>query len=179
MLFLINVCGSYFGYFWYSNQLASTERSLWLFVPDSPLASSLMTLAMLVLLAGKRPAAALLVAYTAVIKYGMWAVIMITDYWVKGGVFSGMDLVLWLSHLGMALEGALFMRKEDVTLASVAAIGTWMLTNDYMDYARGLHPNLFFTGQWLLAMITAVGMTLVQVLYLWRKYYRQLRVISN
>ncbi|MHB1420124.1 MAG: DUF1405 domain-containing protein [Bacillota bacterium] len=178
-LFLINACGSFSGYFWYSNQLVSTEHSLWLFIPDSPLASSMMALAMLILLTGKRPSAVLLAAYTAVIKYGLWAVILITDYWLKGGAFKGIDLMLWTSHLGMALEGVLFLRKETVTSAAVASISIWMLLNDYMDYARDLHPYLFYAGQWLLAMASAVGMTLIEALYLWRKCYHRLRVSSS
>lgn len=159
-LVIINFLGSLYGYYWYSGQLAETSVSWWLFVPDSPLATTLFTLMAALWLLGNRSSLFAALACIACIKYGLWAVVLITDFWASGGGVFPTEVMLWLSHLGMALEGWLFLRRLKVTLAAGAAIAAWMALNDIVDYVFGLHPYLFLPGQFGLALITAVSMTL-------------------
>ncbi len=158
-LFMINFLGSIYGYCWYSGQLAETPLSVWLFVPDSPLATTLLTIMAVLWLLGYRSSLLAALAGTACIKYGLWAVMMITDFWASGGGVFPTEVMLWLSHLGMALEGWLFLRRLRVTLVTGAGIAAWMALNDIMDYSFGLHPYLFLPGQFNLALATAVIMT--------------------
>jgi uncharacterized membrane protein YpjA len=158
-LVLINALGSVYGYYWYHEQLAATPYHLWLFVSDSPLSSTLFTLALLI--RGNGPLRRLfqVVAFTAAIKYGLWAIVIITDYWVLYKNVEYTEIMLWVSHLGLAAEGIIFLKTMQFERVISYIAGIWMLLNDIMDYYTGLHPYLFASGQELLAMITALILT--------------------
>jgi len=164
VLFAINAAGSVYGYYWYRLQLAREPVYLWPFVTDSPLSSTLFTAALLLMLLGKRVPWFELWACTAVIKYGVWAMVVIGDFWLQGGAVTITEAMLWLSHAGMALEGFLFLRHLKLKPAAPVVLGLWMLFNDYLDYGWGLHPYLFAPGQDALALVTAVGLSILLAL---------------
>lgn len=169
LLIIVNALGSVWGYLWYRQQLAETPWPFWIFTPDSPLSTTLMAVALLTLLVGRPSALFLLLAYTAVIKYGLWAIVLITDYWLRGGPIAFTESMLWLSHLGMAVEGFLYLRHLRVTAGQAIFTGVWMALNDFMDYGLGLHPYLFLPEQRTLAMASAVALTVMLFLAGWRK----------
>lgn len=86
---------------------------------------------------------------------------MITDYWLNGGPPALIETMLLLSHLGMAAEGAIFLKTYRVGINVVIISGSWMLVNDLLDYGVGLHPYLFMAGQDTLAMIAAFALTIL------------------
>lgn len=158
-LVIINALGSGYGYYWYHEQLAATPFYYWPFVPDSPLASTFFTLALLI--PGNSALRRLFqtIAFTAAVKYGIWAVVIISQYWIKGGPVEFTEVMLWLSHLGMAVEGGIFLKTLQLDRMVVSITGMWMLLNDLMDYYAELHPYLFAPGQEFLAAITALSLT--------------------
>lgn len=158
-LVFINLLGAGYGYYWYHEQLAATSFSLWLFVSDSPLSSTLFALALL--LRGNSPLRQLfqLIAFTSVIKYGLWAIAIITHYWALYGNVGYIEIMLWVSHLGMAAEGIIFLKTLQFERVIVYITGIWMLVNDIMDYYAGLHPYLFAAGQERAALLTALLLT--------------------
>lgn len=160
-LLVINVLGSAYGYFWYREQLAETPFYLWPFVPDSPLSTTLFAAALLLHLSGADKTMFQVLACTVSIKYGIWAVMMITHYWSSGGPVAPTETMLWLSHLGMAAEGAIFLRTYRFQINVVMITGAWMLVNDLMDYGAGLHPYLFMAGQDTLARFSAFTLTIL------------------
>ena len=160
-LLVINVLGSIYGFYWYREQLAATPFCLWLFVPDSPLSSTLFSTALLFHLLGVTKTLFQVLACTVSIKYGIWAVIMISNYWSSGSPVAPTETMLWLSHLGMALEGAVFLKTYSFGMYAVIITGAWILVNDLMDYTAGLHPYLFMNGQDTLAMVTALVLTVL------------------
>lgn len=158
-LLAINFLGSIYGYIWYKGQLSETPAAVWLFVPDSPLATTFFALVMFLALYGICNNFLGALAFTACIKYGLWAVALITHYWYSGGEVRPEEAMLWLSHLGMALEGWIFLRFLRVTGGVAMGIVLWMGINDFVDYAGGLHPYLFMPGQLGLAAASALGLT--------------------
>ncbi|MET0960494.1 MAG: DUF1405 domain-containing protein, partial [Psychrobacillus psychrotolerans] len=46
LLFIVNLFGTIYGYYWYKGQLSQTETKFLLFVPDSPTASLFFTIAL-------------------------------------------------------------------------------------------------------------------------------------
>jgi uncharacterized membrane protein YpjA len=160
-LLVINVLGSIYGYFWYRQQLSETPFYLWPFVPDSPLSSTLFAAALLFHLTGATKPLFQVLACTVSIKYGIWAVILITHYWLSGGPVTPTETMLWISHLGMAAEGAIFLRTYKFGITAIIISGAWMLVNDLMDYGAGLHPYLFMAGQDTLAMVAAFTLTVL------------------
>ncbi|MCL6635581.1 MAG: DUF1405 domain-containing protein [Peptococcaceae bacterium] len=82
------------------------------------------------------------------------------------------ETMLWISHLGMAVEGAVFLKTLLPGSGLIFLTGSWMLLNDLMDYGVGLHPYLFTSGQEPLALAAALALTLLitAVLVLQKRY---------
>ncbi|SFG62505.1 Uncharacterized membrane protein YpjA [Desulfotomaculum arcticum] len=165
-IILINIAGSAYGLYWYRAQLAGTPAHLWLLVVDSPLATAFFALALLLVIAGRRPGLVVAAACATTIKYGLWTVGVITHYWLTGGQFSAIEAMVWIYHLGLVLEGFIFLRKTPLPVYAVVGTAGWMALNDYMDYVRGLHPYLFAPGQEAAALGLAAGLTVLSVILL-------------
>lgn len=158
-LVFINLLGSLYGYYWYHGQLSTIPYYLWIFVSDSPLSTTLFALALLMRGNGLLRRLFQVVAFTATIKYGIWAVVIITHYWALYGNLEYTEIMLWLTHLGMAVEGIIFLKTLQFERVIGYISGMWMLLNDIMDYYAGLHPYLFAEGQELAALVTALVLT--------------------
>lgn len=106
-----------------------------------------------------------LLACAALIKYGLWAVVVIGDYWIKGASVTWIEALLFLSHLGMAAQGYLFLRHWPFYLYQGFLVGIWLMLNDYVDYILGWHPYLFRGDQVPLAAATAIVLSVFWFLY--------------
>ena len=80
----INFFSSLYGYYWYHQQLAATPWYLWLFVPDCPLAATLMAVALGIYLLARRNTLFQFMTYTILLKYGFWTVFVFALYWGAG-----------------------------------------------------------------------------------------------
>ncbi|MGI6285829.1 DUF1405 domain-containing protein [Neomoorella humiferrea] len=159
-LVFINLAGSLYGYYWYREQLAHTPVIWWPFIPDSPLATTLFGLAVLFNYWEREGNLLQIIAAAAVIKYGLWAMIIISDFWLAGAPVTAVEAGLWLSHLGMVIEGCIFLRHWPVYLRDLFPAFLWLGLNDFVDYWLGMHPYLFAPGQEGLALFTAVLLSL-------------------
>lgn len=166
-LIVINLLGSVYGYYWYGGQLQNTPVQLWLFTFDSPLSTTLFALALAGILAGLDGRLLQLIAYTGVIKFGIWAAVVIVDYWVAGGAPTLVVALLLLSHLGMALEGWVFIRHLYVRPWSLIVLALWFGIGDYLDYVIGIHPWLYYPGQFMVAAVTAAALSVILLVYVW------------
>ncbi|MFC4078068.1 DUF1405 domain-containing protein [Salinithrix halophila] len=146
-LFLINLLGTFYGYYWYKNQLAVTELRFLPFVPDSPTASAAFTLVLLLYLLNRRSPLMEAFAGVTLFKYGIWAVAMI----VAGAERADMpflealhwtDWMLMASHLGMAIQGVLYSRFFTYDWRHLFIVAAWVLLNDTLDYGWNVHPWL-------------------------------------
>lgn len=155
LLFIVNFLGTIYGYIWYGGQLELTAvtKPLWMlvFVPDSPTASLFFTLALLYLLFPPTGKSKLVrygrmfiegLAVVCSVKYGVWAVAIILAGIYQGGDIYATDMMLIVSHLGMAIEALLYMRFMTVSKSMLAAATCWLLLNDTADYTYGIYPNL-------------------------------------
>lgn len=167
-MIIIDILGSFYGYYWYRYQLAENAVYWWLFIPDSPLATTLTAVALLLVLQHRNKAVLFqLLAYTAIIKYGIWAVVLISHFALSGAYIAPEIWMLWFSHLGMAAEGFIYLRHLEVNLRQVALVCGWMLFNDYLDYGLGLHPYLYAASQWKIALFSAlllsIGLSILKI----------------
>lgn len=167
VLIVINILGSVYGYYWYSGQLEVTPVYLWLFTFDSPFSTTLFALALTGILLGYNNRLLQLVAYTGVIKFGIWAAVVILDFWVAGGTPTIIVSLLFLSHLGMALEGWVYIRHLYVPPGYLILLALWFGVGDFLDYFVGIHPYLYYPGQFTVAAVTAVLLSIVLLLYVW------------
>jgi len=168
-LIVINLAGSVYGYYWYAQQLASTPFYYWPFVSDSPFSTTLFTFALIARLRGWRNDWLPVVAFVCCLKYGFWAVVLISHYWFAKGTVTPVETALWLSHWGMVLEGWAYLHTLELKRTAVVGSVFWLAANDFLDYAGGLHPYLFTSGQLPVAMVTAIGLTLMITLILFFK----------
>lgn len=133
MLFFINLIGSVYGFYWYRQQVSETPGILKVFVPDSPTASLLFTLALLMIIIKKPKPFMTLVACGWLIKYGLWAVIINTHFLLMGGDYTFTNFHLTLSHLGMAAEGFLFLNKSEFNINHILTLTALMLISDIVE----------------------------------------------
>lgn len=173
----INLLGSVYGYYWYKDQLLTTPARFLLFVPDSPFSTTLFTVMLLFILVGRRKPLLELFACAGVIKYGIWAAVINFQLIPAGFEFNIINFMLATSHLGMAVEGIIYIRHIKITRTLIGVTLLWMLLNDYMDYQVGVHPYLYDQSQWGIALWTALILTGgILLLMIW---LRKTRIISR
>src|SRR5689334_3768700 len=76
LLFIINLCGTIYGFYWYKSQLAITPTIFLPFVPDSPTASLFFTIFLAFFIFGRNIPYIEALAVITLFKYGIWAVVM-------------------------------------------------------------------------------------------------------
>lgn len=60
----------------------------------------------------------------------------------QGDPTSWQDIMLTVSHLGMAAEVLLFARCYSFSRTAILLVGIWTFWNDFMDYQKGIYPWL-------------------------------------
>lgn len=168
-LVVINAGGSVYGYYWYHQQLASTPIYYWLFVADSPFSTTLFAVALVARLRSLRESWFSVLAFVCCLKYGLWAVIIISHFWLTKEMITPLEIMIWLSHWGMVLEGWAYLRSMNFRRPAVLVSVFWLAINDAMDYVLGLHPYLFSAGQEPVAAVSAMGLTFIIFFILWGK----------
>ena len=178
-LIIINILGSVYGYYWYRYQLVETQLKYWIFVPDSPLATTLFAISLIIIVLTGRESWLHGIAYSGVMKYGFWAVILITHFWITSGNIRFTEAVLWVSHLGMVFEGLVYFRHWEVVKFRLAAIVMWFGVWDYVDYALNLHPYLYHSQQRFLALSSAVALSGILIFWALKKYSKKIQQVGK
>jgi uncharacterized membrane protein YpjA len=169
ILFVINFFGTIYGFIWYGNQLADTPPYLRLFVPDSPTGSGLFTLVLFTYLIGRHIPVLEALAGITNFKYGVWAVGVIIAGWLLGNEVNWQDVMLLVSHTGMAVESALYARFYKLSWLPVGIAALWTLNNDFLDYVMDIHPWLPdelvpYTG---IVGLCTVLLSLISIFIIW------------
>jgi uncharacterized membrane protein YpjA len=168
ILFIVNLFGSIYGFYWYKDQLAVSPAILWPFVPDSPTATALFTIALYLYLIKTPKTLLTLIACGWLIKYGIWAAIINTHFLLIGGSYTFTNFHLTISHLGMAVEGILFAGDLRISRAHGVLLLVLMVLSDVIDYVLNIHPWLFDETQYSVALTSAVMLTAIIGLYVIR-----------
>ena len=165
LLILVNLLGSLWGFNWYYWQLHETPVILWPVVPDSPGSTLLFSLFLIGLWFGRRWPWLEGIVYTAMVKYGLWTVIIFLHYWTATGDITWESIYLSSSHLGMAVEALLFLHYYRPGWL-YGVIGTaWLFFNDWMDYGPfQTHPTL--PGPQFIGWVADVAVALTIVSFL-------------
>ncbi|GEN31800.1 putative membrane protein YpjA [Cerasibacillus quisquiliarum] len=140
LLFIINLLGTIYGFYWYKYQLAITPAKFLIFVPDSPTASLFFTIFLLFFIFGRNVPYIEALALITLFKYGVWAVVMnLLSLYIDGSL-SPQGYMLIISHALMAVEGLLYVRFYKVKLKHLVVASIWTLHNDVIDYVYGMMP---------------------------------------
>ncbi|BCJ85414.1 DUF1405 domain-containing protein [Effusibacillus dendaii] len=142
ILFWINLMGTVYGYYWYKEQMAETAWPLLPFVPDSPTASLLFTLLLAVWLLRRTSPILEALALMTCFKYGVWCVAVLLLYGIDDGYISEPNIMLIVSHAGMAIEVLLYSFMYRFRTRHVWVGAAWLLINDFFDYVFHVHPYL-------------------------------------
>ncbi|GFR36908.1 hypothetical protein PRECH8_02040 [Insulibacter thermoxylanivorax] len=154
--------GTVYGYYWYWNQLVDTfyHISPWLLpiVPDSPTASLFFTFAVLYLaydrhrgrLGGIEQGARIgfvrgfveAFAMVTMVKYGIWAVVIIYWAYALGEPYHWQHGMLTASHLAMVFAACVYGRFFRYRLLHLAWVALWTIMNDIIDYRLAVYPWL-------------------------------------
>lgn len=140
LLFIVNLLGTIYGYYWYESQLSNTEPKFLLFVPDSPTASLFFTIALLGWLWKKNWKLIEALALITLVKYGVWAVVMNIWTYAENDYLGWMGWMLVASHFAMALQAVLYIPFYKFTFIHIFIAAVWTLHNDVIDYVFGQMP---------------------------------------
>lgn len=140
LLFIVNLLGTIYGYYWYGSQLAITEPKFYLFVPDSPTASLFFTIALLGWLFKKNWKLVEVLALITLVKYGLWAVVMNIWTYIETGSIGWMGWMLVISHFAMALQAILYIPFYRFKWIHILIASIWTVHNDIIDYVFDQMP---------------------------------------
>jgi uncharacterized membrane protein YpjA len=137
VVLLINVTGTLFGLYYYWEQLGMTPWYLWLAVPDCPLYTLLMAIALTLILIGKPWTTLNAITAVGTTMYGTWTVIVLLwfgeIFFSQGNVEPTMQRLI--SHGAMAFEGVLllpYLTKAKPLHWALTAL--WFVALDSVDY---------------------------------------------
>ncbi|MEE6451870.1 DUF1405 domain-containing protein [Gottfriedia acidiceleris] len=155
-LFIINVLGTIYGYYWYKSQLEITPGWLKLFVPDSPTASLFFCIVLLLFILNKRNGLIEALAYVSLMKYGIWAVIMNGMVLYLSGGLDAVAYLLIFSHGAMAIQAVLYARTFLVKKWHLTVASIWILQDVIFDYVFGTMPEYYMLSDYRIwiALIT-------------------------
>lgn len=141
IMFLVNLFGTIYGYYWYRYQLFDTPVQFFLFVPDSPTASLFFVLVLIGFILRRNFPLIEALAIVTLFKYGIWAVVMnILVLMVNGGLpWEGYMLIA--SHFGMAVQGLLYAPYYRFKIWHLVVAALWTFHNDVIDYVYGMMPR--------------------------------------
>lgn len=137
VVLLINIAGSFLGLYYYWDQLAMTPWYLWLAVPDCPLYTFFMAIALTLILIGKPWNTFNAITAVGLSMYGTWTVLVLLYFgeFFFSPAFATGSWERLVSHGGMALEGFLLLPYLTKTKPfSWAVTALWFLVLDSVDY---------------------------------------------
>ncbi|MEZ3142935.1 DUF1405 domain-containing protein [Halobaculum sp. MBLA0143] len=145
---VVNLVGTAFGFWYYGFhplplsdppivwQFAGTPPAMWVFVPDSPVATGFIALALGLWLVDRQNDYVTALAFLGCWKLGLWTPFVLVAF-ADGFLATTplpMYLFLFVSHLGMAVEGFLLYRVSTFPRRAVAVAVGWYVLNDVVDY---------------------------------------------
>ncbi|CAH0345531.1 DUF1405 domain-containing protein [Bacillus sp. CECT 9360] len=141
LLFVINIVGTIYGYYWYGYQLEETPGIFLPFVPDSPTASLFFVFVLLAFLLKTNWGLFEALAIVTLFKYGIWAVVMNLLTLYTTGYLPWEGFMLMASHLGMAIQGILYSPFFRIKVWHLIIAAIWTVHNDIIDYVFDMMPR--------------------------------------
>ncbi len=158
--------GAIAGYiFWYGDSILAAPWYYWIFVPDCPLAATLMGLALIAYHFGRKWDLLGWLAVSTCIKYGLWTVVYWAANYAAGGHYDFESVTMSVTHFIMIVQGLMLIGLLRFRFWPVAIAALFLVANDLVDYVAGYHPGLPALVDVDLMMWLAVGTTIVFLVY--------------
>ncbi|RKD98349.1 DUF1405 domain-containing protein [Halopiger aswanensis] len=131
----INLAGTAFGFWYYSGQFAHTPTAMWPWVPDSPMATLLIALAIGCWKLGREQPWLTALAFFGNIILGLWTPYTLLAFAdAYSYLHPLMYQFLFWSHLAMVVQALVLHRISDFPVWSVAVALVWYGSNLVVDY---------------------------------------------
>ncbi|MFQ3320609.1 MAG: putative membrane protein YpjA [Natronomonas sp.] len=148
LIVAINLAGTAFGFWFYSFQFAATPAEMWPFVPDSPLATLFIALALAAWKLDHQQEWLTALAFFGNIILGAWTVYVHLTFWpFFGYLHPAMRYFLIFSHAAMVLQAFLLHRIADFTPKAIGIATLWYTVDTVVDYFIPVRGELHHT--WL------------------------------
>ncbi|APX95128.1 DUF1405 domain-containing protein [Natronorubrum daqingense] len=131
----INLVGTAFGFWYYSGQFAETATVMWPWVPDSPMATLLIALAIAAWKLGHELPWLTALAFFGNVILGLWTpytLLVFSDSYAY--LHPLMFQFLFWSHLAMVVQAFVLHRITDFPVWGVAVALAWYASNLIVDY---------------------------------------------
>jgi len=132
----INLAGTAFGFWFYRHQFAETPAVMLPFVPDSPVATLLVALALALWALGRPSEYVTVLAFFGNLILGLWTpwvLVMFSDASVAQSGLT-MHAFMIVSHLGMVVQALVLHRIAAFRLRAIAVATVWYTLNLTVDY---------------------------------------------
>ena len=132
----INLAGTAFGFWYYQPQLSETPVVMWIFVPDSPLATLFIAGAFALWAMGNASDTLTALAFFGNIKLGLWTPWVLVVFAEDFLAFTppAMYAFLLVSHLAMVVQAFVLHRITDFPVRAVAIALAWYTIDLTVDY---------------------------------------------
>ena len=132
----INLAGTAFGFWYYSGQFATTPTVMWPWVPDSPVATLLIALAIAAWKLGHELPWLTALAFFGNVILGLWTPYTLLVFYETYAVQTHplMYQFLFWSHLAMVVQAYVLHRITDFSVPAVAVALVWYTSNLIVDY---------------------------------------------
>jgi uncharacterized membrane protein YpjA len=132
----INLVGTAFGFWYYRAQFAATPVEMWLFVPDSPMATLFIAGAFALWAVGRANDTLTTLAFFGNIKLGLWTPWVLVVFAEEFLAFTPLPLYAFLlvSHLAMVVQAFVLHRITDFPVRAVGLAVLWYTVDLTVDY---------------------------------------------
>ena len=132
----INLAGTAFGFWYYRAQFAATPAEMWLFVPDSPMATLFIAGAFALWALGRANDTLTALAFFGNIKLGLWTPWVLVVFAEEFLAFTSLPLYAFLlvSHLAMVVQAFVLHRITDFPIRAVGLAVLWYTVDLTVDY---------------------------------------------
>ncbi|MFW6320266.1 MAG: DUF1405 domain-containing protein [Halohasta sp.] len=132
----VNLAGTAFGFWYYAEQFSRTPPEMWLFVPDSPMATLFIAGAFALWAVGRPNEYLSALAFFGNIKLGLWTpwvLVIFADAFLE---FTAPAMYAFLlgSHLAMVVQAFVLHRISEFPLAAVGVATLWYTIDLTVDY---------------------------------------------
>lgn len=142
----INLLGTAFGFYYYGFQFSRTPVEMWLFVPDSPVATLFIALALATWKLGHPREWLIALAFFGNIILGGWTVWAHLAFWADFSyLHPAMRQFLIWSHAGMVLQAFVLHRIGEFSPGAVAVATAWYALDTTVDYFVPVRGDLHHT----------------------------------
>ena len=136
LIVAVNLAGTAFGFWYYRQQLLDTPMVMWPWVPDSPLATLFIALAIACWKLGREIPWLTALAFFGNVTLGLWTPFTLLVFYETYAALTHplMYGFLFFSHLAMVVQALVLYRITDFSIGPVAVALVWYTSNLIVDY---------------------------------------------